>query len=183
MRLRNRDMRLIRRLALLLAIAPIGAHGQVDVSQWPKVQLQIFVTGAKDGDVITGLDKSAVAVREDGKPQAVLNLESVFEPESICMLVDTSGSMYSRMADIRAAANHLLDALPPGDQICLASFGWHLEMRRHFTEDRAKIAASIQNLNAGGGTSLRDALIGLEDFMRGAAKHRLRTHRCSYRCR
>jgi VWFA-related protein len=90
------------------------------------------------------------------------------------MLVDTSGSMYSRMSDVRAAANHLLDILPDGDQICLASFGWHLEMRRHFTQDRTKIAASIQALNAEGGTSLRDALVGLEDSMRGAAKNRLR---------
>lgn len=160
-------------VAWIFAAVCASASAQVDLSQWPKVQVQLLITGAK-ADPVALPALNNIVMREDGKPQGVLGLQPVPEPQSVCLLIDSSGSMWGRMKDVRAAANHLLQILPPEDEICLASFGWNLQIRKRFTEDRTKVANAIQATQAAGGTSLRDALLGLEDYMRTSARSRQR---------
>jgi len=175
MRLRSRATSLGRIVAMaaVLAAPDTTAIGQMDLSAWPKVQVEILATDA-NGDPVAGLSASGVVVREDGRPQTVLEMSAAPEPQSVCILVDDSGSMYSRMPDVQAAATRFLQNLPAEDEVCFASFGWHLQMRRRFTHDRSKVATSIQAVRAEGGTSLRDALVDIENYMRAAAKNRLR---------
>ena len=171
MRLRSSRSTFICFVAMELAAASLRA--QVDLSAWPKVQVAIMATDAS-GDPIPAPSLSGIIVHEDGKQQTVLDLSAASQPQSVCILVDSSGSMYSRMPDVQAAAARFLQNLPPEDEVCFASFGWILQMRRKFTYDHTKIATSIQAVRAAGGTSLRDALVAMEDYMRTAAKNRLR---------
>ncbi len=172
MHLRSRGAGIVSSVALVFAVVCASAPGQMDLSNWPKVQVELLITGAKDP--LAGPAANNILLREDGKLQAVLDLQPVSEPQSVCILIDSSGSMYSRMKDVQTAAAHLLQILPAGDEICLASFQENLHIRKRFTRDRTKIATGIQAIRAQGGTSLRDALLGVAEYMRASAKNRQR---------
>src|SRR5277367_3844809 len=112
---------------VLLLTAVTAARGQVDLSQWPKVQLAVIATDNR-GNPAPVPSASGVVVRENGEPQAVLALSAALQPESVCILVDSSKSIASRLDEVRTATSHFLEALPPEDEFCFASFSWHLEL-------------------------------------------------------
>jgi len=79
--------------------------------------------------------------------------------------------MVQRLENVRSAATRLLRSLPPEDAVCIADFSWKLYIDQGLTQDRPLDIAAVQGLKASGGTRLRDSLMGLSDYMRGAAKH------------
>ena len=50
----------------------------------------------KDGALVTGLAREAFDVFEDGEPQLITQFTNERVPVSVCVLLDTSDSMYGR---------------------------------------------------------------------------------------
>jgi Ca-activated chloride channel homolog len=83
---------------------------------------------------------------------------------TVVLTLDTSGSMIatdvspSRLAAAQQAARQFVKALPPGVQIGLVDFSTTASVLAAPTSDRATILASIDGLQAGGGTATAAAI-------------------------
>ncbi len=153
----------------LLTVA--RAYAQVDVSAWPQVQMEVLVMDNHD-DAVAGLSKENITVKENGQSQVVDGLLPVNAPQSVCVMIDTSGSTSQRKDDVHAMAQRFVQGLPLEDEVCVATFGWSLKMVQPLTEDRkAALAAVAGPMPAAGGTTLRDRLLQVMKYMRGSAKY------------
>jgi beta-lactamase regulating signal transducer with metallopeptidase domain/Mg-chelatase subunit ChlD len=83
-------------------------------------------------------------------------------PLAICILLDTSGSMYEKQAEVIAAALTLVKATSPQDEICILSFDDEvfntLPNDEDFTSDIKEIKEAVSRLDARGGKAMRDAV-------------------------
>ncbi len=114
---------------------------------------------------VTGLDPSTFRVTEDGVPQKIASVSNQDVPMSIGILLDTSGSMQGRLADARRAIADFLAASRPASESFLITYNDTATLVEGFTSDAARIEKSIDQVQARGGTSLRDAiLLGLQQM-------------------
>ena len=97
---------------MLLGCAVGPVFGQVDVSAWPQVRVEVVGTNG-DGDPLQGLTAEMLRIAENGKPVKGMELKVAAQPMSICIVIDSSGSMYDKKDNVRAAAARLLAKLAP----------------------------------------------------------------------
>lgn len=124
------------------------------------VVLNITVTD-KAGKYVPGLKQSDFKIYEDGK-EVPANLTSSFSmhesPYASVVLLDTSGSMESRMSLARSAAIRFLDGLRPEDVAAVYKFDYKMERVQDFSSGR-DLAPLAFGLRARGMTMLNDAII------------------------
>jgi Ca-activated chloride channel family protein len=125
------------------------------------VILNVTVTN-KEGQYVPGLKLSDFAVFEDGK-QVSAELVSSFSvhesPFASVVLLDTSGSMESRMSLARSAAIRFLDQLREEDVAAVYSFDTKVEQIQEFSGGR-DLAPMAYGVKAKGMTTLNDAIVG-----------------------
>jgi VWFA-related protein len=156
-------------LLSLTLCAPI-AHGQTDLSAWPQVSAGIFVTNAKGGS-LTGLTADAFLVKENGRPQTVTSLSTITEPQSVCVLIDTSGSMFQRTAIVMSAASRFIEKLPAEDEVCVATFAFRLKMEQGLTTDRSRALTAVSHAGwANGGSTIYDSVAQLANYMQNSSR-------------
>jgi Ca-activated chloride channel family protein len=155
-------------IALLFA-ASAAALAQVDVSNWPQVHIELLALSSQ-GDLISGLAQNDLLLREDGKTQPVVAVKPAAEPQSVCLMLDSSGSMYDRRQGLVDAATRLLKALPPEDEVCVADFSFKLYIDQDLTRDRQSDIKALSYIKSSGATALRSSLVAMADYMHGAAK-------------
>ena len=80
------------------------------------------------------------------------------EPFDIALAIDTSDSMRARREDAKSAAMMLIDALPAGNRILLASFDGRVFVEPELTADRGQLRSAIRQLSTGVPTRLYDAI-------------------------
>jgi VWFA-related protein len=176
MRLRNRENMLPEVskgffAAALLSLtlgAPI-AFAQTDLSEWPQVRIGIFVSNDK-GNSITGLTPDAFLLKENGRPQTVTSLSAITEPQSVCVLIDTSGSMYKSTAIEISAASRFIQNLPTEDEVCVATFAGNLNLEQRFTTDRSLALAAVNNRPHSGGSAIYDSIALLKLYMQNSSR-------------
>jgi VWFA-related protein len=113
------------------------------------------------GKFITNLKQTDFKIYEDGKPQTITNFSTEADlPLSIALLVDTSGSIRDKLGLEQDAAIEFFKAvLHRGkDKGMVVSFDSHADLVQDFTDDGELLAKSIRKIQAGGGTSLFDAV-------------------------
>ncbi len=129
----------------------------------------------RNDNLVAELKAENITVKENGRPQVVVSLQAISSPQSVCILVDTSGSMYDQKDDARATVMQLLHGLPLKDETCIATFGWTLKMEQPLTLDRPSAAkVARRQLHFSGGTALLDQLLRMEEYMRTTAKFQSR---------
>jgi VWFA-related protein len=74
------------------------------------------------------------------------------------LAIDTSDSMRARREDAKSAAMTLIDALPAGNRILLASFDGRVFVESELTADRGELRTVIKRLSTGVPTRLYDAI-------------------------
>lgn len=137
---------------LLAQAAPLRFESKVRA-----VSVDVSVT--RDGRPVSGLGAGDFEVRDDGVVQEVALAGSTDLPLRVTLVLDTSSSMAgARLDALRAAARVLLSGLRPDDRATLFSFSERA--RRHGGEGGAPaaVAAALSSVEAGGATSLHDAL-------------------------
>jgi len=110
-------------------------------------------------------------VVEDGQPQTIRHLlPSAVLPISIGVILDTSGSMQSKIHTAQLAIDRFLDKIHQEDEIFLMTFAMAPSIIAHFTSDRTKLKNSLwTGVNIGGGTALYDSLYqALQHVKRGS---------------
>jgi VWFA-related protein len=88
----------------------------------------------------------------------VTNVSPANEPFNLILLLDVSGSVEERMDFIRKAARDFLKTASPQDRISIISFRDDIQIISDFTTDRALLSRKLDEIDAGGGTALYDAL-------------------------
>ena len=114
------------------------------------------------GRLVTGLEREAFEVYEDGYPQTVTQFTSERVPISLGVLLDTSDSMFGqRIKEARAAVEHFLfDLLDNDDEYCVLSFNHEPHVMSGWTNRPAVMRRALDGLRPWGGTAVNDAVIG-----------------------
>src|SRR5689334_18680708 len=112
----------------------------------------------RNGRAIGGMRESDFTVWENGVERRVTNVSPANEPFNLVLLLDVSGSVEERMDFIRKAARDFLRTTSPQDRISIISFRDDIQVISDFTTDRERLSKKLDEIDAGGGTALYDAL-------------------------
>jgi VWFA-related protein len=123
-------------------------------------QLMRFIASVTDrhGRAIGGMSESDFTVWENGVERRVTNVAPTNEPFNLVLLLDVSGSVQERMDFIRKAARDFLRTASPQDRISIISFRDDIQVISDFSTDRQMLSRKLDQIDAGGGTALYDAL-------------------------
>lgn len=120
------------------------------------VVLNATITDAQ-GNPVRNLTQNLFKVLEDGKEQPISFFEAQEIPFAAVILIDTSGSMESRISMARAAAINFLDGLRADDQVAIYNFDTKVSLVQEFSNSR-DITPMVFELKAYGYTALNDAI-------------------------
>ena len=112
----------------------------------------------RHGRAISGMRESDFTVWENGIERRVTNVSPANEPFNLVLLLDVSGSVEERMDFIRKAARDFLRTASPQDRISIISFRDDIQIISDFSTDRQMLSRKLDEIDAGGGTALYDAL-------------------------
>jgi VWFA-related protein len=112
----------------------------------------------RHGRAIGGMSESDFTVWENGIERRVTSVAPANEPFNLVLLLDVSGSVEERMDFIRKAARDFLRTASPQDRISIISFRDDIQIISDFSTDRQMLSRKLDEIDAGGGTALYDAL-------------------------
>ncbi|PWT91851.1 MAG: hypothetical protein C5B54_04530 [Acidobacteria bacterium] len=124
------------------------------------VEIPCTVTDSS-GKFVTDLTEKDFTVRDHGKRQKVTAVKQKIQaPLSISLLLDRSASVAASFPLLQSASEKFLTAVvrKSKDRSCLVAFDSHVYLLQDWTDDAQLLTAMIGKLNAGGGTSLFDAI-------------------------
>jgi Ca-activated chloride channel family protein len=146
----------------------LNAPQYVDEVNVDLVELFTTVLGS-NGRPATGLPREAFTVLEDGVEQRLARFEAVEDlPLNLGMVLDTSGSMVTSLAQAQIAAKEFLaSVMTPRDRAFVLSFSDQPTMLMPPTEDLVALQGSLAGLQAYGYTALHDAMMTGLYYFRG----------------
>ncbi len=107
---------------------------------------------------VLGLEKNNFSVLEDGVAQNISQFAAEDAPLSIGLLVDTSGSMGSKLETSRRAVAEILKTLSGADEAFLIEFSDKPELTVPFTHDFSEIEQKLGTVESEGLTALLDSV-------------------------
>ena len=145
---------------------PASEHGP-DTHQPHSIKVPVYLVNVpltvtdKKNRLVIMMTKDDFNLFEDGKPQSI----QYFSRETdlalrIGLLIDTSNSIRDRLRfEQQAATDFLSDTIRRGkDQAFVVGFDVEPQMVQDYTDNVEKLANAIRSLQAGGVTSLYDAI-------------------------
>jgi Ca-activated chloride channel homolog len=151
-------------LGCILIVFAFGAFQQSP--QAPDIRVDVEAVNVlvtvmdKSNRFVTDLPRQRFRVSEDKVPQVIENFRHETDlPLQIAMLFDTSASIRLQLDFQKKAASNFLHAvMRPQDQALLVEFDTGVTLLHDFSDRPGPLAQQLQNLKAGGGTALLDAL-------------------------
>ena len=120
-----------------------------------------------EGRLVTGLPQDNFQIYEDGVKQGIEFFSRGELPLRMVILVDTSGSMHSKIELAQEAAVRFVRSLKPGDQVQVVEFNDRVLTLAEFTTDFDRVEQAIRQTQATGATSLYNAIyVSLKDLHR-----------------
>jgi Ca-activated chloride channel family protein len=117
----------------------------------------------KAGVLLTNLPQSAFHIFENDAAQELKVFRREDAPVSLGLIIDSSGSMQPRRAQVAAAALTLVRASNKDDEVFIMTFNDKPMLVQDFTHDIHQLETSLNKIESGGATAMRDALqIGIE---------------------
>lgn len=152
---------------------PEATPGQPSISQAPssedqgrfvfKKQVQEVVLHAtvvdEAGHLVTGLDRSAFSIYQNGQPEAITSFRREDVPVAIGVVIDNSGSMRDKRARVNQAVMNLIQASNPDDQVFVVNFGQTPYLDQDFTSNVKLLEAALRQTSTRGSTALYDAVV------------------------
>jgi VWFA-related protein len=169
---------------LLLLLSSIGFSPPISYSQRPETTIKaevalvnvIFSAVDKHGKTVTGLRPGDFEVFEDKQAQKIDYFSELNEksdvPLTIALLIDTSGSVKSKLAfEQETAAEFFRKIIRPGKDLALIiQFDSDVNLVQDFTDDQNLLLNALNSLKAGNITSLYDAIyLAAEEKLQGEA--------------
>ena len=122
----------------------------------------LFIATDKHGKFVRDLKQSDFSFFDDHKPvESVIDFRRNTDlPIEMGLLMDTSGSVRGRFDfEKEAALGFLQHVLRPGyDKAFVLGFNAHSHVTQDFTDNVQSLTAGVNQLRAGGGTALYDAI-------------------------
>ncbi len=135
------------------------------------VLLDVTVVDQTNNPVFN-LKKEDFSIHEDRIKQTVESVSREEVPVSFGLVIDTSGSMRSKLQTVSDAAVSLIKQMRTDDEAFVASFKAEPELVQDFTADRRELEDAIGELYTSGGTALLDAIIATADYASEKGKRR-----------
>ncbi|HEY1760179.1 MAG TPA: VWA domain-containing protein [Bryobacteraceae bacterium] len=152
----------------LAAAAVIVAQDELPTFTVDTREVDVYVSvGDKDGKPITGVPKSAFKILENGVEQPIKVFSNEDVPVSMGIVIDNSGSMRDKKANVNAASMGLVKASNPSDEVFIIGFNDNAYMDQEFTSDTKLLEAALDKTETRGGTAMRDAIHLALDYMKG----------------
>lgn len=150
-----------RSVLIFLVILSISYNLFAQEDDIIKVDSSLVVLNAtitdSNGKPVRKLKQSQFKILEDGKEQPISFFETEDTPFAAVILIDTSGSMETRVSIARSAAINFLDGLRVDDQVAIYNFDTKVSLVQEFSNSR-DIAPNVYELKAYGYTVLNDAI-------------------------
>ncbi len=108
---------------------------------------------------VTGLDRSAFSVYEDGQPQTITAFHTEDVPVAIGIVVDNSGSMRDKRDKVNQAVVNLIRASNPQDEVFVVNFSDKSYLDQDFTSNVNLLQAALNQVCSRGSTALYDAIV------------------------
>jgi len=117
--------------------------------------------------LVTNLTQDNFQVYENSVPQQIRVFRFEDVPVTVGLVVDHSGSMHSKLAEMSAAARTFVHSSNPDDQMFVVNFNEKVSLGLpgaiHFSNSPTELEGAILRAPAGGKTALYDAIVeGLE---------------------
>jgi len=153
-----------------LALPP-DAHYTINVSV-DEVVLHATVRNHR-GTPVAGLGKDNFQVFEDRVPQPIRHFSHQDIPVTVGLVIDNSGSMRPKRAEVITAALAFAGSSNPQDQMFLVNFNEHvsfgLPRNMPFTDQPDQLKAAMGSVISNGKTALFDAVaVALEHLKQGS---------------
>ena len=121
------------------------------------VSLNVTVTDAQN-HYITDLAEGDFSVFEDGVKQNITFFSRRQQPIALSLLLDSSASMEQHLGTLQTAATNFIKKMKPNDIAQVIDFDSRVEIRQGFTGNQSDLQGAIEQTNAGGSTSLHNAI-------------------------
>ncbi len=128
----------------------------------------------REGHTVMELAQRDFQVFEDGRPQAIRLFRHEDTPVTVGLVIDHSGSMREKLADVTAGARACVHSSNPNDQMFVVNFnetvssGLPIGMR--FSGNAEQLGGAIWGTPAVGTTALYDAIIeALKGLQQGSS--------------
>ncbi len=155
---------------LLLAAGPVVSQDAPDFTTATNlVTLHVSVLD-KNGHLVTDVPQSAFHVYENGKEQEIRLFKREDVPVSMCILIDSSGSMRDKHASVVAAALALVRASNPNDEVCFVNFNDEAYIDQDFTNNVDKLEEAMSKIDSRLGTAMRTAVSAGIDWVKERGK-------------
>jgi VWFA-related protein len=115
--------------------------------------------------LVTNLGRTAFTVYEDNVPQQITDFRHQDIPVAMGIVIDNSGSMREKRAQVNAAALNLVRASNPQDEVFVVNFNDEYYLDQDFTGNIAKLKEALEKVEARGGTALYDAIVASADHL------------------
>lgn len=124
----------------------------------------------KRGVFVDGLPPDAFKVYEDKVLQKLSVAKQEDVPVSMGLVIDNSGSMFSKRAKVNAAALTFVKTSNPEDEAFVVNFNddYYLDTEHDFTSSIPELKEALERIDARGSTALYDAIIGSLDHLKKA---------------
>ena len=130
----------------------------------------------RDGRTVSGLSADDFHVYEDGREQTIKIFQPEDTPGTVGLVIDNSGSMMNRRADVVTAALAFVGASHPDDEMFIVNFNqkaWlALPNSMPFTNNVPQLRAALLTTGALGTTALYDGLKLAIEHLKTGTKQR-----------
>jgi VWFA-related protein len=125
----------------------------------------------KTGHLITNLPKEAFTVFENKVRQEIRRFKREDLPVSLGLVIDNSGSMRNKLAQVKVASLALVKASNHDDEVFVVNFNDSAFLDnpkdKPFTNDIAELEQALAKIDTRGGTAMRDAIAMSIDHLKG----------------
>lgn len=135
------------------------------------VSLDVTVVDNNNSPVFN-LKEGDFEVYEDKVKQQIDTISREEVPISFGLVVDSSGSMRSKLTTVTDSALGIIKTMRPGDEAFVSQFKAEPELIQDFTSDKRELEEALGEIFTSGGTALLDAIIATSDYTQEKAKQR-----------
>ena len=107
---------------------------------------------------VSDLEQAEFSVYEDGVRQDISFFSRRQQPIALSLLLDSSASMEDKLPMLQSAATNFVKRLKPSDISQVIDFDSRVEIRQPFTGNQGELISAIDQMGAGGSTSLHNAI-------------------------
>jgi Ca-activated chloride channel family protein len=121
---------------------------------------------------VFNLKKEDFDVFEDKVKQQIDDVSREEVPISFGLVVDSSGSMRSKLQTVTDSALGIIKTMRPDDEAFVSQFKAEPELIQDFTSDKRELEEALGEIFTSSGTALLDAIIATSDYAQEKAQRR-----------